>query len=88
MLSPGGRSMICMPSTARGGAVSRIVPSLGQGALCNVPRHLADVVVTECGVAQLRQLGVEARAQALIGIAAPEHREALAAAWEEIRAKL
>jgi len=88
MLSSGGRSMICMPSTARGGTVSRIVPSLGQGALCNVPRHLADVVVTECGAAQLRQLGVEARAQALIGIAAPEHRAALAQAWEEIRAKL
>ena len=88
MLSPGGRSMICMPSTARRGTVSRIVPSLGQGALCNVPRHLADVVVTEHGVAQLRQASMEARAQALIGIAAPEHRAGLAEAWEQMRAKL
>ena len=88
MLSPGGRSMICMPSTARRGTVSRIVPSLGQGALCNVPRHLADVVVTEHGVAQLRQASVQARAQALIDIAAPEHRAGLAEAWEQLRAKL
>lgn len=88
MLSPGGRSMICMPSTARRGAVSRIVPSLGPGALCNVPRHLADVVVTEHGAAQLRQRSMDARAQALIGIAAPEHRAGLADAWEAIRAKL
>jgi acyl-CoA hydrolase len=80
--------MICMPSTARRGTVSRIVPSLGQGALCNVPRHLADVVVTEHGVAQLRQASVQARAQALIDIAAPEHRAGLAEAWEQLRAKL
>ncbi len=88
MLSQGGRSMICMPSTARRGTVSRIVPCLGEGALCNVPRHLADVVVTEHGVAQLRQGSIDARAQALIGIAAPEQRAGLAAAWDEMRAKL
>jgi len=88
MLSEGGRSMICMPSTAKGGAVSRIVPALGEDALCNVPRHLADVVVTEHGAAQLRELSMDARAQALIDIAAPEHRAALAGAWDAIRAKL
>lgn len=87
-LSAGGRSMICMPSTAKGGAVSRIVPALGDGALCNVPRHLADVVVTEHGAAQLRALSMDARAQALIGIAAPEHRAALSDAWDAMRAKL
>jgi len=88
LLSPGGRSMICMPSTARGGTVSRIVPSLDEGSICNLPRHLADVVVTEHGAAQLRALSMDARAQALIGIAAPEHRSALAEAWDRIRAGL
>jgi len=46
------------------------------------------VVVTEHGAAQLRELSMDARAQALIDIAAPEHRAALAGAWDAIRAKL
>jgi len=88
MLSPGGRSMICMPATAKQGAVSRIVPALGDGGLCNVPRHLADIVVTEHGAAQLRHLSTDARAQALIAVAAPAHRTRLSAAWDEIRSRL
>ena len=88
MLSRGGRSMICMPATAKGGQLSRIVPVLGDAAICNVPRHLADVVVTEHGAAQLRHLTIEARAQALMAIAAPEHRAPLAAAWDAVRARL
>lgn len=88
MLSPGGRSMICMPSTAKQGAVSRIVPALGDGGLCNVPRHLADIVVTEHGAAQLRHLSTDARAQALIAVAAPEHRARLSADWDAIRSRL
>ncbi len=83
--SPGGRLLICLPSTARGGSVSRIVPALDAQALCTVPRHLMDVVVTEHGVAELRGASLDGRAQALIGIAAPEHRDALANAWEAIR---
>lgn len=84
----GGRLLICLPSTARKGTVSRIVPSLGSGALCTVPRYLADAVVTEHGVAELRDLSLPARAQALIAIAAPEHRDALAAAWHLTMARL
>ena len=84
MASAGGRLVICLPATARKGTLSRIVPALGEQALCTVPRHLADAVVTEHGVASLRGLSVDARAQALIGIAAPEHRTALAAAWDRI----
>ena len=84
MASPGGRLVICLPATARKGTLARIVPALGDQALCTVPRHLADAVVTEHGVASLRGLSVEGRAQALIGIAAPEHRDALAAAWDAI----
>lgn len=85
LLSPGGRLLICLPATARRGALSRIVPALDGQALCTLPRYLADAIVTEHGVAQLRGLTLDGRAQALIGIAAPEHRAALAAAWDEIR---
>lgn len=88
LASPGGRLLICLPASARRGTVSRIVPSLGPGALCTLPRHLADAVITEHGIAELRDLSLEGRAQALIAIAAPEHRAALAAAWAALRAAL
>jgi acyl-CoA hydrolase len=86
--SADGRLLVCLPATARQGQVSRIVPSLGPRSLCTVPRYLSDAVVTEFGVAQLHGLSVQARAQALIAIAAPEHRPALAAAWDAIAAEL
>ncbi len=85
MASPGGRLLICLPATARRGSVSRIVPTLGDQGLCTVSRHLADAVITEHGVAELRGLSLQSRAQALIGIAAPEHRAALADAWDHLR---
>ena len=88
LASAGGQSMICLASTARGGSVSRIAATLGDKALCTLPRYLADVVVTEHGVAQRRGLGMDARAAALIGIAASEHRDALAAQWDAMRRTL
>ena len=88
LAAPGGRLLICLAATAKGGSVSRIVPALGDGAICTLPRHLADVVITEHGRAELRGLGVDARAEALIGVAAPAHRGLLADAWSSIRAKL
>jgi acyl-CoA hydrolase len=83
--SPGGRLLICLGATARKGSVSRIVPVLGEQSLCTLPRYLADAVVTEHGVAELRHLSLDARAEALIGIAAPEHRAALQDAWRALR---
>jgi len=87
LASKGGRLLICLPATARRGELSRIVPALDAQALCTVPRYLADAVATEHGVAELRGLSLDARAQALIGIAAPPHRAQLASAWDEIRRK-
>jgi acyl-CoA hydrolase len=88
LAAPGGRLLTCLASTAKGGSVSRIVPALGDSAACTLPRHLADVVITEHGGAELRELGLDARAEALIGVAAPAHRAALAEAWSRIRVKL
>lgn len=85
LASQGGRLLTCLGATARSGTMSRIVPVLGDQALCTLPRHLVDTVVTEHGSAELRGLGLDARAQALIAIAAPEHRTALSAAWDELR---
>jgi acyl-CoA hydrolase len=86
--SPGGRLVTCLPSTARGGSVSRIVPAIADQALVTVPRYLTDAVVTEHGVAQVRGLGLNARAEALIAIADPAHRPALVEAWAQMRKKL
>jgi acyl-CoA hydrolase len=82
--SPGGTGVTALLSTASGGAVSRIVPRLPPDAV-TVPRADMDVVITEHGLARLRGLGLDARAHALIAIAAPAHRDALASAWDEMR---
>jgi acyl-CoA hydrolase len=86
-MAAGGRSIIALPSTADGGAVSRIVATLGAGSLAALPRHEADYIVTEFGVAQLRGLSLHQRAQALIGVAAPQFRDSLAGAWQQIAAR-
>ncbi|WP_213956850.1 acetyl-CoA hydrolase/transferase C-terminal domain-containing protein [Variovorax sp. dw_954] len=88
LASEGGRLLICLASTARGGTLSRIVPAFNDQALCTLPRALADCVVTEHGAAQLRGLSLDARAQALIGVAAPEHRDALATQWRGMQRTL
>lgn len=78
--SRGGRAVLALAATAAGGRVSRIVPRLGP---VTCPAADVDVVVTEHGVAALRGLPPEERAAALIAVAAPAHREALAAAWRD-----
>lgn len=51
-------------------------------------RHLADIVVTEHGVADLRGASLAERAKRLIAIAAPDHRESLQVAWDRGRSLL
>jgi acyl-CoA hydrolase len=74
--APHGRSIIALASTAAGGAISRIVARLGDG-VTTTPRADADLVVTEHGVADLRGATLRQRAERLIAIAAPAHRDAL-----------
>jgi acyl-CoA hydrolase len=82
--SAGGRAVLALPSTARGGVLSRIVARLDAPTI-SIPRDDTDLVITEHGVADLRGTGLDERAEALIAIAAPEHRNALATAWEAMR---
>lgn len=74
-LSRGGRSIVAMTATARGGTISRIVPQVGW---VTAPRTDVDMVVTEYGVAQLFGATEAARRAALIDIAHPDFRAALA----------
>ena len=75
--SPGGVSVIALPSTGRGGSASRIVPRLAPGSAVTTPRFLADVVVTEYGTARLKGRGMRERATALMAIAHPNFRAEL-----------
>lgn len=88
MLSPGGRSIIALPSATDDGRFSRVVAKLGEPGVCALPRHAADYVVTDHGIAALRGLSVNERAAALIAVAAPAYRESLGAAWAEIAKRL
>lgn len=83
--SPGGRSIIALPSTARKRSLSRIVARLGSPST-SIARSDIDTVVTEHGVAELRDKGIDARAEALIAIADPALRDDLADSWRALRA--
>jgi 4-hydroxybutyrate CoA-transferase len=82
-LSRGGRSILALPSTA--GGASRIVPRLNEAHVVSLPRADADIVVTEHGVAHLRDKSIDERAEALIAIADPTARDQLANAWDAQR---
>src|SRR5262249_57283359 len=66
--SEGGRSLICLPSQARGahGAVSPIVPAVPPGARITTPRHPVDAAITEDGVAALARETHDPRREAPI----------------------
>jgi len=85
--SPGGRSIIALPATARKGTVSRIVARLDKPTV-GIARSDIDTVVTEHGVAALRDKGMDQRADALIAIADPQFRDRLAQDWRALRAAI
>ena len=76
-LSPGGKPIIALPSTAKAGTVSRIVPTLQPGAGVVTSRAHVHYIVTEHGVAYLHGRSLRERAEALIAIADPAFREEL-----------
>jgi len=75
--SRGGKPIITMPSTAKDGAVSRIVPHLTEGAGVVTTRGDVHYVVTEYGIAYLHGKTIRERTLALINIAHPKFRTEL-----------
>jgi 4-hydroxybutyrate CoA-transferase len=75
--SPGGLRIVALPSSSSDGRHSRIVPRVDA---VTVPGTMIDAVVTEHGVARLVGLTGRQRAEALIALAAPAHRDRLSAA--------
>ena len=75
--SRGGKAIIAMPSTAKAGQISRIVPHLTEGAGVVTTRGDVHYVVTEYGTAYLHGKNIRERALALINIAHPKFRTKL-----------
>lgn len=76
-LSEGGFRVIALKSTTRSGA-STIVATHDPADTVTACHHSVDVVVTEHGAAWLRGRTRSQRREALISVAAPEHRPVLA----------
>jgi acyl-CoA hydrolase/GNAT superfamily N-acetyltransferase len=75
--SRGGKAIIAMPSTAKDGEISRIVPHLTEGAGVVTTRGDVHYVVTEYGVAYLHGKSIRERVLALVNIAHPRFRKEL-----------
>jgi acyl-CoA hydrolase/GNAT superfamily N-acetyltransferase len=72
--SKGGRAVIALPSTAKGGRISRIVPRLTEGAGVVLSRADVRYVVTEYGIADLFGRNIRERVLALAEVAHPDYR--------------
>jgi len=84
-LSPGGKPIIALPSTAARGTVSRITPELAAGAGVVTTRGHVHWVVTEYGAVNLHGRSIRERADALISIAHPDFRPSLRQELQRLR---
>ncbi|MBU1220041.1 GNAT family N-acetyltransferase [Myxococcota bacterium] len=73
-LAKNGRPIIALPSTAKNGTISRIVPTLKSGAGVVTTRGDVHYVVTEYGIAYIHGKNIRDRVMALINIAHPKFR--------------
>ncbi|MFD9889921.1 acetyl-CoA hydrolase/transferase family protein [Amycolatopsis sp. NPDC059027] len=78
MYSPGGQAFLVLHSATHDGK-SRINAQLTPGSAVTTLKNTIDHVVTEYGVAELRGKSLARRAESLIAIAHPEHRDRLTA---------
>ena len=74
VLSPRGKTVLVIQSTARDGEISRIVPFLAEGAGVTLGRSDVHYVVSEYGIAYLHGKNIRERAMELIAIAHPQFR--------------
>ena len=74
VMAKSGKSILALPSTARNGEVSRIVPYIKEGAGVTLTRGDIHYVVTEYGIAYLHGKNIRERALELISIAHPKFR--------------
>jgi itaconate CoA-transferase len=82
--SKGGRSIQAFTSTARKGAISRIVPQLKSGTAVTVPRMDTHYLATEYGAVNLKGKSTRDRALGIIALAHPDFRDRLLRAAEDM----
>ena len=83
----GGKAIIAMPSVAKkkdGTLISKISPILQEGQVVTTSRHDTDYIVTEYGIAKLKNKNTRDRARALIDIAHPDFRDQLKAEFKKM----
>lgn len=85
--APGGRAIVALPSRTPGG-IPRIVAAHPRGTAIACARSESFILVTEQGMADLRGLALDARAEAIIAIAHPADHEDLTRQWRELRSML
>lgn len=71
-LARDGKAILALPSTAKAGTVSRIVPAIQRGAGVVTTRGHVQYVATEYGVVNLRGQPLRRRAEMLASIAHPD----------------
>jgi 4-hydroxybutyrate CoA-transferase len=76
-LSNGGKAIVALQSTAKGGSISRIVGGPFYAGGVTTGRNDIQYVVTEYGIAKLEGRGLRERAHALIDISHPKFRDEL-----------
>jgi acyl-CoA hydrolase len=80
-----GRAIVALRAGASGKAGPGIVPCLSTPAAVTATKTDIDIVVTEFGVADLRDASFDQRAERLIAIAAPGDRDSLFNDWDRMR---
>ncbi len=83
-----GLRIVALPSSAAKGQISRIVSPGAASGPVSLSRMDVDLIVTENGVADIRGKTVNKRAEDIILLALPEHRERLRREWLEYAALL
>ena len=83
--SEGGKSFLCLHSTAKKGTISKIVPTLTPGAVVTTTRPEVQYIVTEYGVAMLKGKTLKQRANELIAVAHPDFRGELKAQARKLK---
>lgn len=75
--SKGGKSILCILSTAKEGTISRIVSEHQAGSVIELPLTYVDYLVTENGVANLDCKSTRERVEAIISVANPKFQDEL-----------
>lgn len=76
-VAPGGRSIIALRSSSPNLERSKVVSRLNTPGSCTIDADLADIVVTEHGVAELAGASADERVRRMIAIADPLYRDQL-----------